>query len=218
MKQYTFDFLHPPAGGRADFFVSPANSEALRWIESWPEGWGSAHALILTGPASSGKSHLAGIWAAKAKAETLNAEELTVDFIPEFSAAVVENADRVTDARALLHLLNAARERSAWLLLTSRLGARSWPFILPDLTSRLAALPHAELKEPDDALLAAALTKLLADRQLSLTPPLVNYAAQRMERSLAAAHALVAKLDEAALAEKIPLKRPLLKRVLEDGV
>ena len=58
----------------------------------------------------------------------------------------------------------------------------------------------ARLEPPDDALLGAVLVKLFADRQLAVAPRLIRYLVSRMDRSFAAAEAMVAKLDRAGLA------------------
>jgi len=60
MTQLAIDLPHRPALGRADFLVSDCNAAALGWIERWPD-W-PAPALVLHGPAGSGKSHLAELW------------------------------------------------------------------------------------------------------------------------------------------------------------
>ena len=48
---------------------------------------------------------------------------------------------------------------------------------MPDLASRLRALPVVALTAPDDALLRAVLVKLFADRQLAVDESLVAFLA-----------------------------------------
>jgi chromosomal replication initiation ATPase DnaA len=74
----------------------------------------------------------------------------------------------------------------------------------------------AELAPPDDALLSAVLVKLFADRQITVAPPLVAYLASRIDRSFAAADAIVDKLDRAALSERRPVTRTLAARLLDN--
>ena len=77
-------------------------------------------------------------------------------------------ADGRFDERALFHLLNLAREESG-LSCCSRRGRRrrAGRIAVPDLASRLRALPVVALAPPDDALLRAVIVKLFADRQLA---------------------------------------------------
>jgi chromosomal replication initiation ATPase DnaA len=60
MRQLTLTLPHNTALGRADFLASACNAAALGWIERWPRWPGPA--LVLHGPAGSGKSHLAELW------------------------------------------------------------------------------------------------------------------------------------------------------------
>ena len=69
----------------------------------------------------------------------------------------------------MFHLLNLVKEDDANVLLTTAPTALTlWAVRLPDLASRLRALPVVELAAPDDALLRAVLVKLFVDRQLSV--------------------------------------------------
>src|SRR5690606_21906035 len=72
------------AMGRDDFFPSPSNEEALRWIETWPQ-WPS-RVLVLIGPAGSGKTHLANIWCGIAGARMMSAETLHRYDVTAFAA------------------------------------------------------------------------------------------------------------------------------------
>ena len=87
-------------------------------------------------------------------------------------------AEGAFDERALFHLLNLAREQGAFVLLTARDRAgAAGASALPDLASRLRALPAVALAAPDDALLRAVIVKLFADRQLAVDESLVAYLA-----------------------------------------
>ncbi len=70
----------------------------------------------------------------------------------------------------------------------------------------------ATLEPPDDALLAAVLVKLFADRGVGVGPELIRYLLARMDRSFEAAERLVARLDRAALAARPAGERPARRR------
>jgi chromosomal replication initiation ATPase DnaA len=72
----------------------------------------------------------------------------------------------------------------------------------------------AALDPPDDALLAAVLVKLFADRQLTVDERLIEFLAHRIERSFAAAQAAVAELDSEALRLKRPVNRALAAEIM----
>jgi len=58
-------------------------------------------------------------------------------------------------------------------------------------------------------LLRSLIVKLAADRQLTVDEALVNYLVNRIERSFAAAHAALVRLDEEAMRQHRPVTRAL---------
>lgn len=218
-SQLSFDLPFRPALGREDFFVSSANVEAVTLIESW-EHWPHAK-LILTGPPGAGKTHLTHVWAALCGARIVAARDLgTADIAGLATRSVaVEDADRIAGdpatEEALFHLHNLTLAEGNALLLTGRLAPGLWALHLPDLASRMQGTLVAHLRAPDDALLAAVLTKLFADRQIAPTPDTVPYLARHMERSFDTARRIVTALDKQALAEGRPVSRTLAAEVLD---
>lgn len=203
---------HAESHAREDFLEGPSNAAALSLIERWPD-WPS-RTVLLRGPEGAGKSHLAAIWARGAGARILSPRMLEgsadVPIALATGALVLENlAEGQFDEAALFHLLNLAREERAFLLITARTAPTGWRIGLPDLASRLRALPGVALEAPDDALLRAVMVKLFADRQLAVDEGLVNFLANRIERSFAAAREAVRRLDEEALRLKRPVTRAL---------
>ncbi len=219
-RQLILDLPVRPALGRDDFFVSPANARALAVLDapqSWPQG-----KLLLIGPPGAGKSHLAAVWAAKFGAAVVQARDLAEATVPGFArqaAIAVEDAQRIAGLpeleTALFHLHNLCLASGGHLLLTAGQPVKAWGLQLADLTSRLQATAVARLEAPDDALLAAVLVKLFADRQVSVAPPLIAYLVARIERSFASARQLVAALDARALAQGRPINRSLAAEVLD---
>ncbi len=218
-RQLAFALDHAESHAREDFLSGPSNTTALALVETWPD-W-PARAVVLVGPAGSGKSHLASIWAAQAGARFLSGRALAEASPPAAlatGALVVEDlAPGAFEERALFHLINLAREEDAFLLFTAATPPAGWPVAIRDLASRLKALPVVTLSAPDDALLRAVLVKLFADRQLAVDEPLVGYVATRIERSFAAARAVVARLDAEAMQLKRPLTRALAAEILREG-
>lgn len=220
VRQLPLDLAHAPHYSRVDFLIAEANRDAVAFVDRFPETPGTG--LALWGPAGCGKTHLTHVWAERVGARFLAAAGLT-DTLAALSerpgdALAFDDANRVAGddeaERALFHLLNLTREKGGALLLAAREPPARWPVRLPDLRSRLAALPAVSIGAPDDALLGAVLVKLFADRQLSVGEDVVAYLLGRMERSLAAARRIVERLDALGLAAKRPVTVPLAAQAL----
>ena len=210
-RQLVLALDHAESFAREDFLAGPPNAAGLALIERWPD-W-PAPAMALVGPEGAGKSHLAAIWAEVSGARVLSAKLIGETDLPgalATGALVVEDlSPEAFDERALFHLLNLAREQSAFLLLTSRAPPAGFTLAIRDLASRLRALPVVTLAPPDDALLRALIVKLAADRQLALDEALVTFLVNRIERSYAAARAALTRMDEEAMRLHRPVTRAL---------
>jgi chromosomal replication initiation ATPase DnaA len=219
-RQLAFDLPVREALGREDFLVSPANALAVEALERWRD-WPQRR-MLLVGPEGSGKSHLTHVWAAESGARVLAARDiasLDLTRIAAGSALALEDGDRLAGDRlaeeALFHLHNLLGAQGGALMITATHPVRNWGLTLPDLASRMQALAVTRLEPPDDALLSAVLVKQFSDRQINVTPALIAYLVQRMDRSLAAARSLVAALDAASLAEGRPVTRTLAAALLD---
>jgi chromosomal replication initiation ATPase DnaA len=217
-RQLALALDHAESLAREDFLVGPSNATALALVERWPD-WPS-RTIVLRGPEGSGKSHLAAIWARASGARMLSPRSLEGADVPialATGALVLENlAEGRFDEAALFHLLNLAREERAYVLITARSAPSTWRIAVPDLASRLRALPVVALTAPDDALLRAVIVKLFADRQLAVDESLVAYLATRIERTFAAARAAVDALDREALRLKRPVTRALAAELFRE--
>ena len=210
-RQLVLALDHPVSFARDDFLRGPPNAAAFALIERWPDWPDRIVALI--GPEGSGKSHLAAIWAEATGARILSAKLLSTTDLPTAlatGALVVEDLEPDgLDERALFHLINLAREEGVYVLFTGRLAPTDFSVAIRDLTSRLRALPLVTLAPPDDTLLRSVLVKFAVDRQLTVDDSLVNYLVNHIERSFAAAHGAVRRLDEEAMRQHRPVTRAL---------
>ncbi|QKP78764.1 hypothetical protein HT051_07215 [Methyloligella sp. GL2] len=184
-------------------------------VDAWPD-WPQGIQLLV-GPPKSGKTHLVRVWQARSGAVALSpdAASLTALDTLEAPALVVEDADRAGyDDQTLFHIINTARERNIPMLITARKPPARWDVSLPDLLSRLNALPLVEIGVPDDALLKTVMLKHFADRQLDVEPKVLDYLALHVERSLEGAARAVAAVDKVALATGRKISRQLAAEAL----
>lgn len=219
-RQLPLTLGNPPALDVADFLIADSNRDAVQWIDRWPD-W-PATALVVYGPPGCGKTHLARIWQRRSRATAIAVDALAAGdplALAAAGAAAIDDADRLcgdrSAERTLLHVHNLLAEARGHVLLAARSPPAVWPLAIADLASRLRAAPAVAIGEPDDALLASLLVKLLADRQVRVGPELIPYLLTRMERSAAAALRLVERLDNASLSQGRPITVALARAVLQ---
>ncbi|WP_203234570.1 HdaA/DnaA family protein [Sphingomonas solaris] len=176
-----------------DFIVGPATADAVRHLAAWPN-WPVA-ATLLTGPRKSGRSLLARIFAAK------------------HDAMLIDDAEQAPE-ETIFHAWNRAQAEHRPLLIVADAAPPLWRIELPDLASRLAATPRIAIGDPDEALAAALIEKLLGARGLAAGREVTAYVLPRIERSHVALHRLVDALDEVALARRQRITVPLARRAL----
>jgi chromosomal replication initiation ATPase DnaA len=159
------------------------------------------------------------VWRQRSKAAQVKAADVRVETAPEIlhsGAVAIEDAAPPLDERGLFHLLNLARQQGSSILLTAQTPPEHWKIALPDLLSRLKALPVLEILPPDDALLRGVLVKLFFDRQIAAAEATISFMLARMPRYLGAARLLVAEIDRRALEERAEVTRPFVAKVLAD--
>jgi chromosomal replication initiation ATPase DnaA len=216
--QLPLDLGHRTALGKEDFFAAPCNENALLWLNRWPD-W-PATGLVLYGSPGCGKTHLAEIWRARSAAAIVAAaalhEQDAAEIISNASTLVVENIDAEVPERTLLHLYNLVGEKGGNILFTAIDPPARMAFRLPDLISRLRAMPAISIAEPDDMVLSAVMQKMFEDRQMPVGEEVISFLLARMERSFIAARNIADEIDRLALAEQRQVTIPLARRVLAE--
>ncbi len=190
------------------------NAKALALIEGWPQEWPLPWAA-LWGPAASGKSALAEIWARRADAQLLQLGQGD-------SIAQGRLCNTVLDLEALeglppaqeeplFHLMNNLRAAGYSLLILARQAPARWSVRLPDLASRLRAVLAVEISEGDEAFLEQLLVALAAQFELDMRPEARAYLVQRLPRQAEACLGLVEILARRARVVTVPQARAALE-------
>ncbi|WP_260580366.1 HdaA/DnaA family protein [Sphingopyxis sp. PET50] len=168
------------AGGSNDgpLIVGTSNADAVRYLRhvaTWP-----VRTAVLTGPRGSGRSLIGRL------------------FARDTGGRVIDGHGSVSEEE-MFHAWNAAQMSGVPLLIIADAPPAEWNIRLPDLRSRLAAVPVLAIGEPDDCLARDLIEALFAQRGIALAPEVASYIVPRMERSYAMIHRIVAALDAASL-------------------
>jgi len=207
--QLVFDLGHTPSLAEADFIVSPGNQLAFEHVIAFPH-W-SGPLTLISGPAKSGKSHLARIWAERAEAVVARSDALeSLAGQGDNQPVLLEDVDRVAyPEQALFHLLNQCMRDNRPLLMTARSPISQWDYKTADVLSRARLASNFPVETPDDIQLSQMLVKLFGDRQIAIDPKIIAYLVARMERSTSEAVAIVALMDKLALTRRVPVTRSI---------
>ena len=201
-KQIPLSFPVSESYRADDFMPAECNAEVLQWIERFPD-W-PYPALIIHGEKGCGKTHLLSLWREKA-----GDAHIAIDDVDRYFGDIKAEEE-------LFHQFNLAKENLTYIILSMSNNIGSQSILLPDLASRLRAAPQVEIRAPDDDVLQAVLVKMFHDRQLKVEPGVISYIVPRIERSFAAARALVARIDESSLAEKRSVTVPLVRNIIAE--
>ncbi|SCW67058.1 hypothetical protein SAMN02927924_01992 [Sphingobium faniae] len=193
MSQISLPFDWTGQGKGEDFLVSDANRIAVRHLENW-RGW-PLSVSALTGPRLSGRSTLARQFA-------------------RMSGGTIIDDAQGQDEHKLFHAWNEAQTQRRPLLMIGQAPPAQWTVALPDLRSRLAAVPHVAIAEPDEALARALIERGLAAAGANYAADLPDWLIRRIERSYATIAAATRLLDEAALSSGRKISVAMAKEAL----
>lgn len=191
-----FDWSGHSAGAIESFIVSDANQLAVRHLEGWRD-W-PVQVSILSGPPRSGRSTL-GRQFARLSGGTL-----------------IDDAEGAGD-ELLFHAWNRAQLEQRPLLMISQAPPQSWTVALPDFRSRLLAVPHVRIEEPDDSLVRALIERGLTESGALWGAEVPDWLHRRIERSYAAIADVLGCLRDAALSRGRKISVPFAKEALQNA-
>ena len=185
----------PQAGDERRFILSDANRDAFEHFRHWSM-W-PVRATVLAGPRRSGRSLLAR------------------GFVDRVGGRLFDDAER-HDEEELFHAWNQAQETGKPLVIVVD-DSEGWAIKLPDLKTRLAVTPVARIHQPDDALFAALIELLFADRGLHIPGEALRFITGRVHRDYLNAERIVEAIDRFAIAEHARVTLPTVRRALMDA-
>jgi len=180
----------------SNFSVTSGNQSAVAMLRA-RDRWPSA-ALLLLGPTGSGKSHLGQAWQS------------------EYGGEFIDEAHQVDETTLFDAINRALAGQSTGLLLASSLSPKAWDVEMPDLNSRLLAMPTLNLAEHDEASLEPILRQLFGQVGREVSQDVVTYVLRQTERSVEALRELVHELDVEAGSKKADLTKAFVAKYLRE--
>ncbi len=218
---------YPPDQRLETFHARDASLVAQ--LQAFAGGAGGRGAMLLVGPAGTGKTHLALAACAAADAAGLRAGYLplanaagrlgealdslhTLDLVAldGLEAAAGDREDEV----ALFHFHNRMHDAGRRLLYTAQAAPDALPLGLPDLRSRLAQCTRVALERLDDEGRGEVLRLRARRRGLQIDEAAIDWLLRHAGRDLSGLTGLLDRLDRASLAAQRRITVPFLRQVL----
>ncbi len=208
-------------------FLPGANLEALAAAQGLAEGT-AAPLLYLHGVAGTGRSHLLQATCAAVPGagyfplgQLRDLGPAVLEGIAALPVIALDDVDAVAGMaeweRHLFGLYNECVGSGARLAVSAAVPASDLPLLLPDLASRLAAMPHYALRPLDEVQQRQALQLRAAQRGFELPEETLLYLQRRFARDMGSLNRLLDQLDLASLEEQRRVTLPFIRRVLGDA-
>lgn len=212
-EQLYFEMPIKNSLGIEDFRISNSNKLAFDLVISLIKK--EIFTGIIFGPPFSGKSHLCKILAKQIKDKKV----ITIDRINEDMLETIDSCDfliieninnivEINEENHLFHAINFINQNEKQLLLTSQNSLSNINLNLEDLKSRLESMIGVNISEPDDQLMESIIIKIFNNRQLLITPSLLNFLMKRLDRSYREINNFIEIIDKTSLkkGKKISIK------------
>jgi len=196
IRQIPFDLAPEPDFTFETFIEAPSNTGAFNVVRAWP-AW-PAPAMMLLGPEGTGKTHLGEAW------------------LKHSHGVFLDDAHVRTEDDLFAFINRALRGDISGLLLASRVPPNEWGVSLPDLRSRLSAMPVIQLHEADDDSLRPITSALFQRRGREVTTDVVDYLLKYTDRNVPALRATIRLIDETASSAKADVTKAFTAKVLRE--
>ena len=216
MNQLTFKFPFSKKYYEQDFFVSSNNFSAYKLIDSWPNWPGNW--LNIFGEKGSGKSHLSKILEKKIKRiELIKANSIDnkiVDNLKNLECLIIDDFNGKVDENLLYSLLNQSKLLNICILINSSNSIKNFNFQLKDLKSRINSFIFIGIELPTDDLLKVIITKNFSDKQIKISPKLIEFIIKNVDRSYEKMSKFLKDIDELSLTTGKSININLIKKAL----
>lgn len=203
-----------------NFHISSANGDALAWLHLWPRF--PLSQCVIHGEKGCGKTHLAMALLAKTKGIYVCGKgalpELSILFQSRISVLIIDDYTSIKEEEWLFHVYNMAKESNIPVVYFGDISPAKHSFYLNDVSSRMRSLHAIEITTPDDDLFKKILQKNIQFLGASYTDDIGEYLLKRLERSYAAIHDMISRIDQVTLQNQRVLTLPVVREILGEVI
>ena len=216
MDQLTFKFPFSKKYYDQDYYVSSNNYSAFRLIDEWPDLPGKW--LNIYGEKGSGKTHLSKILENKIKnIRIISANKINNNIIQDLNSLdclILEDFNNNIDEKLLYTIFNHSKQLENYILINSLDAIKNLNFGSKDLKSRINSFVSIGIELPTDDILKVIITKTLSDKQVNISPKLIDFILNNVDRSYQKMFKFIKKVDDLSLSTGKSININLIKKVL----
>ena len=217
MNQLTLRFPISKKYYEQDYFVSSNNYSAFKLIDGWPDWPGKW--LNIYGEKGSGKTHLSTILEKKIKKSRLiSANKINNNIIQDLNnldCLIIEDFNNNVDEKLLYTIFNHSKQLENHVLINSLNSIKNLSFKLKDLQSRVNSFVFIGIELPTDDILRVIITKTLSDKQVSISPKLIDFIIRNVDRSYQKMFKFIKEVDELSLSTGKSININLIKKIID---
>ena len=145
-------------------------------------------------------------------AQNINSE--TILKFEKLDCLIIDNYEKNIDEKIFYSLLNQSKQSDSYLLVNSILPLGNIKFDLKDLRSRAESFINLGIELPTDDLLRVIISKSFSDKQIEITPKILEYIIKNIERSYEKVFKFIKEIDDLSLSSGKSININLIKKVL----
>ena len=216
MDQLTFRFPFSKKYYDQDYYVSTNNFSSFKLIDEWPNWPGKW--LNIYGEKGSGKTHLSKILENKIKkSRIVSANKINNNVLKDLNildCLIIEDFNNNIDEKLLYTIFNHSKQLDNYVLINSLKSLKDLNFNSKDLKSRVNSFIFIGIELPTDDILRVIITKTLSDKQINISPKLIDFIINNVDRSYQKMFKFIKEVDHLSLSTGKSININLIKKVL----
>ena len=216
MDQLTFRFPFSKKYYDQDYHVSTNNFSSFKLIDDWPNWPGKW--LNIYGEKGSGKTHLSKILENKIKkSRIVSANKINNNILQDLNildCLIIDDFNNNIDEKLLYTIFNHSKQLDNYVLINSLKSLKELNFNSKDLKSRVNSFIFIGIELPTDDILRVIITKTLSDKQINISPKLIDFIINNVDRSYQKMFKFIKEVDHLSLSTGKSININLIKKVL----